>query len=106
MVQTPAIIDGLQRCSDSDVIREAKPGKNLVTFLIIANLAIYFWDTVEAKTPSLASFSFAEKEGYYGDYFHAILNHFSLPLMAFYRFHSAVALADIWSSAYQPAGHH
>ena len=30
-----------------------------------------------------------------------ILSHITLPLCIFYRFHSAVALADIWSSAYK-----
>ena len=100
LIQTPAIIDGLQRCSNTSLNQENKPGKNYVTFLIISNLAIYFWDTVEAKTP-LSYWNVPGNTGYYGTDFNTILNHFCSPMMAFYRFHSAVALADIWSSAYK-----
>ena len=100
LIQTPAIIDGLQRCSNTKSNREDMPGKNYVTFLIISNLAIYFWDTVEAKTP-ISYWNVPGKTGYYDNNFNTMLNHFCSPLMSFYRFQSAVALADIWSSAYQ-----
>ena len=33
-------------------------------------------------------------------------SHVALPLCIFYRFHSSVALADIWGSAYRPGNHH
>ena len=35
-----------------------------------------------------------------------VISHMTLPLSIFYRFHSAVALVDIWSSAYKPADKH
>ena len=43
---------------------------------------------------------------FYGTYLWAIVKHMTLPLCIFYRFHSAVALADIWNSAYKPGDHH
>ena len=74
----------------------------MLTFLIVANLALYIWETIEVKkTP----FQAARKE-YYGESFWIVASHLLLPLTIFYRFHSSVALVDIWSSAYQPGSHH
>lgn len=96
------IVDGLRRCSDSRANQTQKPGRNVLTFLIIANLALYLWETMENKTSSLST----KRKEYYGKEFWIIASHATLPLCIFYRFHSAVALADIWSSAYQPGSHH
>ena len=96
------IIDGLRRCSDSNENQTLKPGRNMVTFLICANLTIYLWDTIEAKTPGYNK----ARKYYYGKIFWTILGHLLLPLTIFYRFHSSVALADIWASAYQAGSHH
>ena len=43
------IVDGLRRCSDSTKNQRSKPGRNMLTFLLVANLGIYFWDTMEVK---------------------------------------------------------
>ncbi len=96
------IVDGLRRCSDKQEQRELKPGRNLLTFLLVTNLAVYFWDTMEVKSHY---YSKGRKE-FYGDAFWTIVSHLALPLCIFYRFHASVALADIWSSAYQPGSHH
>ena len=96
------IVDGLRRCSDSRDNQTLKPGRNLVTFLLVANLTIYLWDTVEVKTSGYSK----GRKSYYGDEFWTIVSHMTLPLTIFYRFHASVALADIWSSAYQPGSHH
>ncbi len=42
-------MDGLRRCSDSATKQDSKPGRNLVVFLLVANLASYFWETMEIK---------------------------------------------------------
>ncbi len=47
-----------------------------------------------------------ERKDFYGINLWVLLSHISLPLCIFYRFHSAVALADIWGSAYKPGDHH
>lgn len=40
---------------------------------------------------------------YYGYVLWNILNHISLPLIMFYRFHASVCLVDMWRHAYEPA---
>ena len=101
-VQTLMIIDGLRRCSESKENQTLKPGRNIITFLICTNLILYLWDTIEAKTPGYNK----ARKYYYGKIFWTILGHLLLPLTIFYRFHSSVALADIWASAYQVGSHH
>ena len=96
------IIDGLRRCSDSNENQTSKPGRNMVTFLICANLTIYLWDTIEAKTPGYSK----GRKKFFGKIFWTLLGHLTSPLTIFYRFHSSVALADIWASAYKAGSHH
>ena len=96
------IVDGLRRCSDTRDNQDLKPGRNLVTFLILANLTMWLWGTAESKT---LGYDIARKK-FYGKEFWTLLSHLSIPLTIFYRFHASVALADIWASAYQPGAHH
>ena len=44
------IVDGLRRCSDSAENQRARPGRQIITFLIASNLAMYVWDTFELKS--------------------------------------------------------
>ena len=96
------IIDGLRRCSDSRENQDEKPGRQMVTFLILANIGMYLWETFEARGNGYNT----ARKCYYGDSFWTVVGHMTLPLCIFYRFHSAVALGDIWSSAYRPGSHH
>ena len=98
LIQTPLIIDGLRRCSNSLAFQQRKVGRNTLMFLLVANLAVYIMDTILLKG------NIYEKEIlFYSISVWTVLSHVTLPLCIFYRFHSAVALADIWSSAYKPA---
>ena len=101
LIQTPLIIDGLRRCSNSLAFQQRKVGRNTLMFLIVANLAVYIMDTILLKGNI-----YKREETVYTPLWWTILSHIALPLCIFYRFHSAVALADIWSSAYSPAEHH
>lgn len=49
ILQTPTIIDGLRRCSYSQDIQATKPGRELITFLIICNLS-RIMETLEIKS--------------------------------------------------------
>ena len=111
-----------------------RPGRNLITFLIFANLYMWLWETLDSKAQG--EYYHARKK-YYGEQVHfslvsyfsnlyignnknctsylisfiqfqlwTVISHMTLPLSIFYRFHSAVALVDIWSSAYKPADKH
>lgn len=50
LVQTPFIIDGLRRCANTAQLRKAKPGRELITFLTIANVSLWLWLTFSVKT--------------------------------------------------------
>ncbi|UYV64388.1 Otopetrin [Cordylochernes scorpioides] len=96
-MQTPFIIDGLRRCSNSQKTHLRKPGREILTFLIITNIALWIINSTELRSVEehYAPFDF------YGSKVWMFVGHTTLPLMLFYRFHSAVCLADIWKSAYE-----
>ncbi|CAL1288444.1 unnamed protein product [Larinioides sclopetarius] len=97
ILQTPFIIDGLRRCSKSQSLRYKKPGREVVTFLIVCNLATWLINTFEAKSVE----SHYGLNAFFGEFVWMFVTHTCLPLMLFYRFHSSVCLADIWKSAYE-----
>lgn len=98
LIQTPWIIDGLRRCSNSAILRQRKPGRELVTFLLIANVSLWIYYTFSVKTADVGDIRY----GFYGDRAWSIINHVSLPLIMFYRFHASVCLVDIWRHSYEP----
>jgi hypothetical protein len=99
--QTPMIVDGLRRCSNSAWAQEHRAGRNTLTFLIVANLAVYIFQTFLLKANI-----YQTEVDFFTLEMWMVLSHMTQPLCIFYRFHSAVALADIWSSAYKPAHYH
>ncbi|XP_026747058.1 proton channel OtopLc-like [Trichoplusia ni] len=102
LIQTPLIMDGLRRCSNSKKLRRKKPGREVLMFLLTANVAMWIFNTFSYKSPD----SLDERYEYYGKVIWSILGHISLPLIMFYRFHSSVCFADIWDSAYKPGSEH
>ncbi|XP_018329870.1 proton channel OtopLc-like [Agrilus planipennis] len=100
LIQTPLIVDGLRRCSNDRELRKTKPGRELMMFLIIANVAIWINETFTYKGDS------DERYDYYGTTKWVIGGHIALPLKMFYRFHSSVCLVDIWKYAYEPSKGH
>ncbi|XP_062541188.1 proton channel OtopLc-like [Armigeres subalbatus] len=98
LIQTPWIIDALRRCSNSPELRKKKPGKELVTFMTIANVSLWIYYTFSVKTGDFGD----ERYEFYGDVLWSILNHLSLPLIMFYRFHASVCLVDVWRHSYEP----
>ncbi|XP_052751556.1 proton channel OtopLc-like [Galleria mellonella] len=101
-IQTPFIMDGLRRCSNSKKHRRRKPGRELLMFLLIINVGMWLFNTFSYKSPD----SLDERYTFYGKVLWSILGHISLPLIMFYRFHSSVCFADIWNSAYKPGSEH
>ena len=97
------IVDGLRRCSNTEKDQVERRGKNLLTFLIVTNLAMYLWETLETKPKGGV---FKGQHDFYGETLWVVLVHTTQPLTIFFRFHSAVALADIWNSAYSPGAYH
>uniref|UniRef100_A0A131YBU2 Putative secreted protein n=1 Tax=Ixodes ricinus TaxID=34613 RepID=A0A131YBU2_IXORI len=95
IIQTPLLVDGLRRCSNSHVLRYQKPGREIITFLLILNVTQWVVFTVQQKHID----DLIAAKVVYGDLW-AFIGHATIPVMLFYRFHSAVCLADIWQSAY------
>ena len=102
LIQTPMIVDGLRRCSNTAAAQRKMRGRNTIAFLIVANLAVYIMETLLIR-----SYDYQEnKIEFYGPDMWTVLSHMTLPICIFYRFHSAVALVDIWTSAYKSAHDH
>lgn len=97
VTQTPLIIDGLRRCSNSPALRYRKPGREIVSFLIVVNITMWIVYTFESKAVG----KFFTGTQYFGLRAWVFVEHTTVPLMLFYRFHSSVCLADIWKSAYE-----
>jgi len=102
LVQTPMIVDGLRRCTNDPEVMKKMPGRNVITFLIVGNLATYLMETMLFKNTD----SQKDKIEFYGADSWTVLGHMTIPITIFYRFHSAVALVDIWNSAYKPPENH
>ncbi|KAK9727735.1 Otopetrin [Popillia japonica] len=75
----------------------SKPGRQVVTFLLICNITMWIIYTFEMQkveaNPELIEF--------YGFLTWALVQRIALPLCIFHRFHSAVTLAEIWKTSYK-----
>uniref|UniRef100_A0A183ECJ8 Otopetrin-2 n=1 Tax=Gongylonema pulchrum TaxID=637853 RepID=A0A183ECJ8_9BILA len=72
--------------------KEQKPGKQIVTFLLMANVTLFFFYTFESVNAS-----YCHKNVFGTQY---IIAHTVAPLIVLYRFHSSVCLAEIWKHCY------
>lgn len=96
-LQTMFVLDGWwRRCRNIEQTKR-KPGRELITFLIIANMAMWTINTLEKNR---AEFRPAHLE-FFGDWAWTIITHISMPLAIFYRFHSTICLFEIWKIAYK-----
>lgn len=126
LIQTPFLIDGIRRCSNSKFLQKKKIGRGFIIFLAIANMSIWIYNTFSSKTISTSDFRYLTwiksinyrfastffflcfnfRYTFYGYILWNILNHISLPLIMFYRFHASVLLIDIWNHAYKSERKH
>ncbi|KAI5641981.1 otopetrin domain-containing protein [Phthorimaea operculella] len=97
ILQSLFIIDAWwRRCSTSEQ-RRKKPGRQLVTFLLVANMAMWAINTLEKNR---AEFRPAHLQ-FYGPWAWTIITHVSMPLAIFYRFHSTICLFEIWKNSFK-----
>lgn len=75
-----------------------KPGRQVVTFLLICNITIWIIYTFEMRKVENNPVQLK----YYGYLTWSMVQRLTLPLCIFHRFHSAVALAEIWKTSYKP----
>lgn len=96
-LQIVFILDGLCRCAENDVQMSDKPGRSVVTFLLVCNLAMWVVTMFEIKKTQVLPMH----ETFYGILAWNIITHLCVPLVIFFRFHSAICLSKIWYNAYQ-----
>ncbi|XP_023246821.1 otopetrin-2-like isoform X2 [Copidosoma floridanum] len=95
--QTIFILDASKRTvATAEQIRH-KPGREIVTFLLVTNLAMWAVNTMEKSRAE----SHPVQLHFYGLWAWTIITHVSMPLAIFYRFHSTVCLCEIWKKAYK-----
>jgi len=96
-LQTLFIIDAGHRRIYTSTQAELKPGRALVTLLLLLNLCFWVFSIFEVKTAE----DFQMHTHQYGHLSWSIINNLCIPLVIFYRFHSTVCLSEIWSKAYE-----
>ncbi|XP_011868215.1 PREDICTED: otopetrin-2-like isoform X3 [Vollenhovia emeryi] len=95
--QTIFILDASRRTvATAEQIRR-KPGREIVTFLLVTNLAMWAINTLEKSRAE----SHPVQLHFYGLWAWTIITHVSMPLAIFYRFHSTVCLCEVWKRAYK-----
>ena len=79
---------------------ESKPGRGTITFLLILNLAMWIVNTFELKHAE----NHPIHRYYYAPLSWKLITRLSLPLLIFFRFHSSICLANLWSNIYRDHG--
>ncbi|CAF2483887.1 unnamed protein product [Rotaria sp. Silwood2] len=95
-LQSGFILDTLRRRSITKSEIRKKPGRELITALLLINLAIWMHDSLSANKVKLNPI----QTEYYNSRTWSLVQAFTSPLSIFYRFHSSVCLADIWQEVY------
>ena len=97
LVQVTFIEEGQRRSTTSRRQLKTKPGRSVVTFIFIGNLALWIANTFQLQEiHSSVSFRL-----FYGDLVWQLIMHMCFPMVVFFRFYSCVMLADIWIKAYK-----
>lgn len=96
-VQAVFLLDGLCRSIKYEEQQTRKPGRAIVTFLLVCNLALWSVSSFEVKKTTVVPLH----EKFFGLLAWNIIIHLCLPLLIFIRFHSVICLSEIWYDAYQ-----
>ncbi|XP_042896572.1 proton channel OtopLc isoform X2 [Parasteatoda tepidariorum] len=95
--QTIFILDASKRCAGNSDQAHRKPGREMVTFLLVCNFAMWAINTLETRRAD----SNPVQMEFYGFWAWTIITHVTTPLTIFFRFHSTVCLCDIWKRTYK-----
>ncbi|KAK6631191.1 hypothetical protein RUM43_014287 [Polyplax serrata] len=95
--QTAFILDATFRRTNSVEQHRHKPGRQIVTFLLVANMTLWLLNTLQKNK---AEYHPTHLE-FYGVWAWTIITHVSMPLAIFYRFHSTICLFEIWKDVYK-----
>lgn len=95
--QTMFILNAWYRRCKSARQTRTKPGRETITFLLVANMALWFINTL---VKNQAMFRPTHLR-FFGAWAWTIITHVSMPLAIFYRFHSTICLFEIWKTTYK-----
>ncbi|XP_064482148.1 proton channel OtopLc-like isoform X2 [Ornithodoros turicata] len=96
-LQSIFVLDASRRYVSNSDQAERKPGREMVTFLIVCNFSMWAINTLETRRAD----SNPVQMNFYGFWAWTIITHVTAPLTIFFRFHSTVCLCDIWKRAYK-----
>lgn len=96
-LQTIFILDASRRIAMNKDQSDRKPGREMITFLLVCNFAMWAINTLETRRAD----SNPVQMHFYGFWAWTIITHVTTPLTIFYRFHSTVCLCDIWKRIYK-----
>ncbi|XP_046458899.1 proton channel OtopLc-like isoform X2 [Daphnia pulex] len=97
VAQTLFILDASRRHTYTVDQQSRKPGREVVTFLLVCNIAMWAVNTLEK---SRADVNPVQLE-FFGLWPWIIIMNVTMPLTIFYRFHSTVVLCEIWKRCYK-----
>lgn len=100
-LQTMFIIHTVHRRCKGAKQQRQKPGREVITYLLVANMAIWFINTL---IKGRAVFRQTHLE-FFGVWGWTIITHVSMPLAIFYRFHSTICLFEVWKTTYKAKSH-
>lgn len=96
-LQTMFVLDSWWRRCRNMQQAKTKPAREIITFLIVANMAMWIINTLEKNR---AEFRPTHLQ-FFGDWAWTVITHISMPMAIFYRFHSTICLFEIWKNAYK-----
>ena len=97
ITQTIFILDAYKRSLFTKTQQRRKPGREIVTFLLVTNFAMWALTTMEKSRADAHPL----QSEFYGVWQWAIITNISTPLAIFYRYHSTVCLCEIWKRCYK-----
>lgn len=74
-----------------------KPGRELVTFLLVCNFAMWAMNTLQTQRPDSNPIQLE----FYGLWTWTVITHITTPLAIYFRFHSTVCLCAVWKQTYK-----
>ncbi|XP_021925160.1 otopetrin-2-like isoform X2 [Zootermopsis nevadensis] len=96
-VQTILVLDASSRRCRTKADRRRKPGRELISFLLVANAAVWM---INVMQKGHAEYS-PQHLKFFGVWPWTVITHISMPLAIFYRFHSTICLFEIWKASYK-----
>ncbi|CAG9858619.1 unnamed protein product [Phyllotreta striolata] len=95
--QTAFILDAWRRrCSNAEHIHR-KPGRQLITFLLLINISLWVVNRVKNNRSAFHP----NQMDFYGILAWNIITHVSMPLVVSYRFQATVCFYEIWKHVYK-----